>query len=194
MATTQNAKPTKVVTGKVRFSYANVWEPKQMMENGKPVGKPKYSVVLLIPKKNKADIKRIEDAIAVAKELGKASTWKGKIPAGLKMPLHDGDEKFNEDPEKYAPYEGMVYLSAKSDTKPGIIDKAGNEIIERDEFYSGCYGKASVNFYPFDNVSKGIGCGLNNLMKTEDGENLGGGRAAATEDFADDISADEDDL
>jgi DNA polymerase len=37
--------PTKVVTGEVRFSYANLWEPKSI--NG---GTPKYSVSLIIPK------------------------------------------------------------------------------------------------------------------------------------------------
>ena len=36
---------TKVITGKVRFSYANVWEPKSV--NGSD---PKYSVSLIIPK------------------------------------------------------------------------------------------------------------------------------------------------
>lgn len=37
--------PTKVITGVVRLSYANVWEPKSI--NG---GKEKYSVSVIIPK------------------------------------------------------------------------------------------------------------------------------------------------
>lgn len=37
--------PLKVITGEVRFSYANVWDPKSI--NG---GKPKFSVSLIIPK------------------------------------------------------------------------------------------------------------------------------------------------
>ena len=36
---------TRVITGKVRLSYANVWEPKSI--NG---GDEKYSVSLIIPK------------------------------------------------------------------------------------------------------------------------------------------------
>ena len=36
---------TKVVTGLVRLSYANVWEPKSI--NG---GDPKYSCSIIIPK------------------------------------------------------------------------------------------------------------------------------------------------
>ncbi|EIA24002.1 hypothetical protein SFB3_226G1, partial [Candidatus Arthromitus sp. SFB-3] len=49
--------------------------------------------------------------------------------------------------------------------------------------YSGCYGYASINFYAFNtNGNKGIACGLNNLMKIEDGEPLGG-RVSAEIDF-----------
>ena len=43
---------TKVVTGVVRLSYANVWEPVSI--NG---SNPKYSVSLIIPKPNKAALK-----------------------------------------------------------------------------------------------------------------------------------------
>lgn len=192
MATTQ--KPaTFVVTGKCRASYAHVWEPQQKTDKlGKPIGEPKYSIVFLIPKKDTKQLARIEAAIDAAVELGKTSKWKGKLPKGLKLPLNDGDEKYEEDEEKYAAYKGMMYFSASDKMKPRIIDTAGNEITERDGFYSGCYCKGSVNFYPFDNESKGIAAGLNNLLFVEDGENLGGGRTKAEDDFADDIDADDD--
>lgn len=191
---TKEKSPTQVVTGKCRASYANVWEAKQMTDKqGKAQGDAKFSISLLIPKKDKGSIERLEKAIEAARQIGKAKTWGGKIPANLKMPLHDGDEKFEEDDEKYAAYKGMMYISASSKTKPGIIDKSGNEILERDGFYSGCYCKASLNFFPFDNQSKGVAAGLNNLLFVEDGENLGGGRTKAEDDFADDIN-DEDDI
>ncbi len=44
---------TKVITGKVRFSYVNVWEPKSV--NGSD---PKYSVSLIIPKSDKETLKK----------------------------------------------------------------------------------------------------------------------------------------
>ena len=50
--------PEKVVTGKVRMSYANVFEPKSI--NG---SEPKYSVSILIPKSDKATINKIKTAI-----------------------------------------------------------------------------------------------------------------------------------
>ena len=43
MSTIKN--PTKVVTGIVRLSYANVWEAVAIND-----GKPKFSVSLIIPK------------------------------------------------------------------------------------------------------------------------------------------------
>lgn len=165
---------TKVITGKVRFSYANVWEPKSI--NG---GDAKYSVSLIIPKSDKKTIKNINNAIEAAKKAG-VSKFGGKIPANLKLPLRDGDTE-REDDENYA---DSFFVNANCVTKPGIVDKAGNPIIDSTEFYSGCYGYASITFYAFNSSgNKGIACGLNNLMKLEDGEPLGG-RSRAEDDFA----------
>ena len=50
---------TKVVTGKVRFSYVNVFKAKSI--NG---GDEKYSVSLIITKDDKETLKKIKAAIA----------------------------------------------------------------------------------------------------------------------------------
>jgi hypothetical protein len=39
--------------------------------------------------------------------------------------------------------------------------------------YSGCWGRANITFYAFDNKTKGIGVGLNALKKTQDDEPFG---------------------
>jgi len=172
---------TKVVTGKVRFSYLHVFEPVAISEGGDL----KYSVSLLIPKKDKITIAKINKAIEAAKEAGKGK-WGGKIPAKLKLPLRDGDEERPDD-EAYA---DCYFLNASAKTKPGVVDAGLNAIIRQDEVYSGCFGKASVNFYAFDvNGNKGIACGLNNIMKLEDGPSLGG-RSSAEEDFGEQEEAD----
>ena len=62
---------TKVVTGVVRLSYANVWEPASI--NG---SNPKYSVSLIIPKSDKQTL----DAINAAVD---AATAKTKMPGDL---------------------------------------------------------------------------------------------------------------
>lgn len=174
---------TKVVTGKVRFSYAQVFEPRAMTEGATP----KYSVSLIIPKSDKKTLDKIKAAIASAIEEGKTSKWGGKIPKNLKTPLRDGDEEREED-EVYA---GSMFLSANSSNKPGIVDADLNTIMDKSEFYSGCYGRASINFYPFDsNGSKGVACGLNNLQKLEDGERLAGIGSTPEEDFGEDLDED----
>lgn len=182
----QNEQTTKVITGKVRASYVHVFTPASVSEGDDK----KYSISLIIPKSDTETIKKIEAAIEAAKAAGKAK-WGGKIPAKLKTPLRDGDEERPDD-EAYA---GAYFLNATSKTKPGIIDRAKNEITDPEDFYSGCFCRASINFYPFDTKgNKGIAAGLNNLQKMADGEPLGGGRAKAEDDFADELEIDEDDF
>lgn len=180
MAKTNESASTKVVTGEVRFSYAHVFEPASIEGS-----EPKYSVSILIDKNDKKTLSRVKAAIEAAKQAG-VSKFGGKVPANLKLPLRDGDTE-REDDEVYA---GKYFINANAKTKPGIVDKGGNPIIDTTEFYSGCYGHASITFYAFNTSgNKGIACGLNNLMKTRDGEMLGG-RASAEDDFADLIDED----
>ena len=147
--------------------------------------KPKYNISILIDKSDKKTIDKINAAIEEAKEEGKKK-WGGTIPKKLKLPLRDGDEEREEDEA----YQGHFFINANSTKKPGIVDADLNPIMDKDEFYSGCYGRASINFYPFDAAgNKGIAVGLNNLQKMEDGERLAGGSSAE-----DDFGSDEDDL
>jgi len=175
---------TKVVTGKVRLSYAHIFTP-QPDDNGVH----KYSTAILIPKSDKETLRKIKLAVDAAKEGGK-SKWGGKIPANIKLPLRDGDEEKPDD-EAYA---GHYFINATSKTKPGIAKPIGKgpdgkrkfqEITDTTEVYSGCYAKASLNFYAFDaKGNRGIAAGLNHIVKVQDGEFLGG-RASVQDDFAD---------
>lgn len=171
-----DANLTKVVTGKVRFSYVTVFEPRAMAEGDTP----KYSVCILIPKSDTKTVEKIKAAIEAAKEAGKAklADKNGKIPSTIKNPLRDGDDERSDDPS----FEGMYFINANTTRKPTIVDKNLETIMSKDDFYSGCYGRASLNFYAFNVQSKGIAAGLNNLQKLEDGERLAGG-SSADEDF-----------
>ena len=164
---------TKVITGVVRLSYANVWEPKSI--NGSD---EKYSVSLIIPKSDKKTIQEIKDAVKSAKQEGK-SKFDGKIPANLKHPLKDGDI---EKPDEEA-YKDSYFVNANSNERPQIVDKRVNPILDQSEVYSGCYGKVSINFYAFNSDgNKGIACGLGNIQKIRDGEPLSS-RSSAADDF-----------
>ena len=169
---------TKVITGKVRFSYAHVFEPSAINEGDDK----KYSVSILVPKKDLETLARIKNAIEAATQEGKGK-WNGKIPTVLKLPLRDGDA---ERPDDEA-YEGMMFLNASSKNRPGIVDENTDPVMSKDDFYSGCFGRASVNFYAFSvSGNKGIAVGLNNLQKLEDGDSLSGGGSSASDDFGSD--------
>lgn len=178
---------TKVVTGKVRFCYVNVFEPTAMNEGDTP----KYNICILIPKSDTATIDKIKKAIEAAKEAGKAklADKNGRIPTNLKLPLRDGDEERPDDPA----FEDHYFINANSMRQPSIVDRSLNPIMSRDEFYSGCYGRASINFYAFNVSSKGIAAGLNNLQKLEDGEMLAGS-STAEEDFGGENAVQDDDM
>ena len=175
----------KVVTGKVRFSYAHVFEP----QTGPEGGKPKYSISLVIPKEDKATVSKIKKAIDRVKQEAISSKWGGKLPGKWWNPLRDGDDERPDD----SVYENSYFVNAKSDRQPKIVDRNLNEIIDPEDFYSGCYGRASIVFYAFSaDMNKGIGVGLNNLQKLEDGESLMGG-SNPEDDFGDD-SFDDDEI
>lgn len=178
---------TKVTTGKVRFCYANVFEPTAMNEGDTP----KYNICILIPKDDENTVNAIRKAIEAAKQAGKAklANKNGQIPAdaALKLPLRDGDAERPDDPA----FENMYFINANSNRRPGIVDKNLAPIMEREEFYSGCYGRASINFYAFNVSSKGIAAGLNNLQKLSDGEMLAGG-STPDEDFGGENAWDDD--
>lgn len=172
----------KVVTKKVRFSYANVFEPRSL--NG---GDEKYSVTLLIPKSDTETYNKIINALNKTLNDAIADTFKGVMPQNPRFPIYDGDglrpsgEPFGEE------CKGHWVITANSTEKPEIVDQACNPILSKSDFYSGCYGRASIVFFAYNtNGNKGVGCGLNNLQKLEDGQPLSG-RSTAAEDFKDSI-------
>ena len=168
---------TKVVTGIVRLSYANIWEPKAPLGGGDA----RYSCSLIIPKSDKETVDAINAAIECAIQEG-VGKYGGKIPnrTQLKLPLRDGDLEREDDA-----YKGCWYINANSTTKPGVVDADRQPIIETSELYSGIIGRASITLYAFNtNGNKGIAAGLNNLQKLSDGTPLGG-HSRAEDDFAD---------
>ena len=173
---------TKVVTGTVRLSYANVWEPKSI--NG---GKEKYSVSLIIAKSDTKTLEAINTAIdaAITEGISKFGCKKPINPA-LQQPLRDGDVE-----RDYDAYKDSYFVNANSITAPQIVDKHVQPILDRSEIYSGVYARVSITFYAFNsNGNRGIACGLGNIQKISDGEPLGG-KTTAADDFT---TLDDDDF
>lgn len=173
---------TKIVTGPVRFSYANVLEARSI--NG---GEPKYSASILISKKDTKTLELVEKATKAAIDKGKEEY--GDKFTLLKLPLRDGDE---ERPDDEA-YKGCYFLNASSKWAPDVVDRNLEPIESEKDFYSGVIGRASLNFYPFNrNGNKGVAVGLNNVQKLKDGEPLT--TAARAEDDFGDIEINDEDL
>ena len=179
---TQN---TKVVTGKVRFSFVNVFEPRAFGDNQTP----KYSVMLMIPKSDVDTLKRMRTAIDAAAQKGLSTKFGGKLPPILKTTLKDADKDTDQDGEifkdKWDYTAGHYIINVSSKNAPQVVDANRNPIDNPVELYSGCYGRASINFFAYNNNgNKGISAGLNNVQKLEDGESLGNFSTAA-QDFDD---------
>lgn len=104
-----------------------------------------------------------------------------QVPLSQLRPFKNHPFKVLDDDEAY---KGHYFINANSTTPPQIVDKYVKPILDRNEVYSGCYARVSLNFYAFNsNGNKGVACGLGNIQKIRDGESLGG-RSSATDDFS----------
>ena len=175
--------PTKVLTGEVRISYAHLNQPYVNPKN--PQAEPKYSVTILIPKTDVATKKDIDDSIIAAYNQGVANLWKGLRPQLKNALIYDGDGTRTDGSEFGSECKGHWVITGSSKRKPQCVDISNIKVeLAPLDVYSGMYARVTLNFYPYDaGGSKGVACGLGNLLKTRDGEPLGGG-ASAESDFA----------
>lgn len=178
---------TKVVTGKVRFSFCNIWEPKASDDGGDP----KYSVTLLIPKSDTKTLGAIRAAMDEAAANFRNKNGAASLPAKPINTLHDGDG-VRASGEPFGPEcRGCYVLTVSSKVQPAIVDAARNPILDQAEVYSGCYGRASINLFAYSRSGKkGISAGLLALQKLADGEHFG--IVGSADDFDDGFGGDDD--
>lgn len=177
---------TRVITGEVRLSYVNIFEPRKSEDDRSS----KYSALLLIPKSDTKTVTAIRAAIEAATQIGKDKVYGGKIPKNLKITFRDGDEEkdLDEQPE----FEGHYFMNVTSLRKPGIVDRRRVPITDSTAVYSGCYARVDINAAPFNfEGTKGVSFYLNNVQFVRDGEPLGASSESAETAF--DALDDEDD-
>lgn len=168
-----------MLTGVFRASYTYVFQP-QVPKDG---GEPKYSVTMLIPKSDVATYQAVQAEINQALQAGVQKAFNGQMPSKPMLPIHDGDGTRKDGDPFGEECRGCWVLKASSKTRPAVVDINIQPIIDPNAFYSGCYARASINFFAYNvNGNKGIGCGLNNIQKIADGEPLSG-RPTAEDDF-----------
>lgn len=172
----------KIKLENVRLAFPVLFEAKTV--NGE--GKPAFSASFLLDPAD-PQVKALNQAIEqVARE-----KWGAKTDAVLKQMraqdkvcLHDGDLKSN-----YDGFPGSLYVSARSTTRPLVIDKDRSLLTEADgKPYAGCYVNASVELWAQDNnYGKRINAGLRGVQFFRDGDAFAGGGASSEDEF-DDIS------
>lgn len=174
---------TKIVTGKVRFSYANIFEP-QAPQGG---GEPKYSVTLLIPKSDTATVEKMKAAMSEARENFCKRNGASALPLKPNHTLKDGDGT-RDSGDPYGPEcKGCYVITVSSKQKPVIVDSFRNPVTDPSEVKSGDYGRAAINFFGYNaNGKKGISAGLLSIQKLHDGEPFG--VVGSADDFDDDYS------
>jgi hypothetical protein len=162
-----NTHTVKFVTGKVRISYANIYEPKP-----NPNGKVQYSAALLIPKSDQQNLQRLASAVKEVMDHNQ-DVFKGRKP---ESPIHDGDTDGTNAGQE--PYAGHYYVNAKAPEQypPKIMDFNKRVLTADDEVkvYSGCYVQAVLSIFPYNNQQVGVGIGLTAIRKVADGEPLAG--------------------
>ena len=162
-----------------RFSYVNVINGRKNDQTGEL----KYDCCIIIDKDDEQAVKLINDAVDAAKALYVEKF--GKPKGRLKTVVHDGDEDKPDDDT----VANCIYINASSKRRPGVkIMESGMlvDALDAEDFYSGCYGAADINFFPYNNAGgAGISCGLNNVLKMEDGPKLSGAGLSADAAFGD---------
>jgi hypothetical protein len=195
--TAPSKKGSRLLTPRFRVSFPQVFE-KASYNNGTP----RYSVTGLFYPKTFTEAEKAQwDAIKkklgeVCVEFFKKDIKTMKEDRSFKIPFHKGNEKEYQgygDPD-------MIYFSmANSKRKPGILSVNGQPITSdnAEEFYAGCWARASVNPYAFNNIGKGLAIGLGNLQKVKDDDSFEG-FTSAEDDFGSDpvegFSSDDDDF
>lgn len=172
-----------ITIGECRLSYVHVFKPYAAM-----VGQdPKFSLVALLPKTNTTGKAQIDAAIEAARQIGLSGKWNGQAPALLQTTVHDGDgvksngESYGDECKGH----WVINCNANVDHPPKIVDRQLQPVINESDIYSGMYGWVNINFYPYlFGGKKGIGCGLNAVMKSRDGQPLGGSAPSVDEAFA----------
>lgn len=165
------------MTPEFRASYPKVFKP-ELNELNK---KMEYSVIALFKKgEDLSALKKAAEEVLV-ENLGADKT---KWPKKLKNPFRDQEEKEKDGVMPVGHEKGAIFLTLKSQQKPGVVDANVQPIIDEAEFYAGCYARATVRAGFYDKAGNvGVAFYLQNVQKVKDGEPLSG-RAQATSEFA----------
>ncbi len=179
------SKGTRLKTPPFRVSFPSVFE-KSSYNNGTL----RFSLTGLFFPKTFNDVQKAQwDAIKlrlneVCQEFFKKPLATMKQDRQFKIPFHRGNEKTYEG---YGDADMIFFSMSNSKRRPQIVNVKGDPITSEnaEEFYAGCWARASVNPFAFDNIGKGVAIGLGNIQKLKDDKSFEG-FTSAEDDFGDD--------
>lgn len=167
-------------TGPLRLGFVHLFKPQEAMEAGKP---DKYAATLLFPWCANLDVIRVE--------MGRAATekWADKAATfSLHNPLKDQQEK--------AQYDGFVpgefCITATGERQPPLVDQNLAPLTNKASLYPGVWAMCTIRVFTFETrhpqsgavLKRGIGWGLQSVMKIADDNEQGGGGSDPNADFA----------
>lgn len=151
----------KLHIGPGRLSFPKLFKPNAAEFGGK------YGTTLLLPPSyDFSSLKAALKAAAVEKFGPDPAKWP-KNMRGPKDVIRPCSEKSH-----LAGYlDGWHFVTASSADMPGVVDGQLDEVSDEREAYAGRWAIISVNTYGYDNVSKGVALGLQNvqLRQNDDG-------------------------
>lgn len=168
------------LSGKGLVSYPSLFKKTRFGSSGKEY----YEITLLF---DKDDAEQMAAVKALREDAERAAIEKwGKVPKNCMIAIRDGDVE-RDDPV----YENKIFVHFKTQDRPTVVGRKKEALEEGfvgengcKGFYPGCMAHVTYRAYTWEYESrKGVGFGLNNVQKCEDGEPLGGGRRSADEDF-----------
>lgn len=188
MKTKSKPKETEVthyLSPIIRVSYCNVWKPRKDTEIYDISG------IMDLPKnlseKDKGRWNKLKELMLEAKQ----EEWpKAKAPVYCNIRTVKGYKTpdFYSDPldgEKNPEYVDKVIIKATSyGRQPEIIGPDKEEIVNKKDFYSGCYAILSLTAFAYEkNGKKGVSFGVQHIMKVKDGTPFVGSAGKAADHF-----------
>jgi hypothetical protein len=170
----------KYLIRNARLSFPDIFKARAMNESDEP----SFSASFLLPANDPqvAEIDAILEKMAKEKWKDKASAIMGMMRKQDRLCLHDGNFK------PYAGYEGTMYVSSRSKSRPTVFDRKREPVTaESGVIYSGCYVNGSVEFWCQDHQKHGkrINAQLRGVQFVKDSDAFSAGTPASEDEFDD---------
>lgn len=175
MAKKQSVKTEVFVIENCILSFPHIFTPQQVNNQGEP----KYSAALLVDAKHAAIIMNKAKEIATSAFENNETGY-----PNFRWPVTPANQNKNymNNPRTAGLY--IVNSKAAADYPPQVVDENRQKVLDKSKIYAGCIVAAAINLYTYNNMGNiGVGVGLSAIMKTGDGEALGGGPVDVNEVF-----------